>query len=131
MATVSISNRSYLITALSDGNILDMGPATSGSTPGTWIIQFNPSVDFSGSIVILGRVFGPAAAAANIPMMPVPYRRVTINNVASDYAMVIDQIATPSIIQVPSNALAIGLAVTCSAGSCMVVSWDLNGPSSV
>lgn len=120
-----------VITSADNGNTLDLGPAGTEKFAGTFVFQFNPSVDFQGSIVVLGRLFGPASAAASLPFLPVPYRRVTVNNVASDYNFVFDQITGATKIQVPSNGDAIGFAVVCAQGTMTYVGWDLNGPSAV
>ncbi len=114
----------------SDG-IFDMGPAATSHGVGTFVIQFVMSVDFVGSIAVLGRVFGVAAQEADAIFGPIPYRRVQVNGAASDYTIVSTAITQPGIIQIPANGLAIGLGVSCSAGSCDVVSWDLMGPSAV
>ena len=114
----------------SDG-IFDMGPAATSHGVGTMVIQFVMSENFVGSIAVLGRVFGVAAQEADAMFGPIPYRRVQVNGAASDYTMVADAITQPGIIQIPANGLAIGLGVSCSAGSCDVVSWDLMGPSAV
>lgn len=111
--------------------IADMGPAASEARVGTYIVQFVPSGDFVGEFKVLGKLFGEAARAADASFAPIPYRRININGLASDYAIVSDVINGASIIQVPCNGMALGLLMTCSAGSCDVVSWDLSGPSSI
>lgn len=127
-ATKPISSRSYQITPDDDGLILDLGPASNSQSVGTFVIQFNPDVDCDYTVAVMGRTWGAAAAAADVPFLPIPYRRVTLNNVASDYAIVSATVSGASMIQVPAN-WAIGLLVSCTAATCRVVSWDLPGNS--
>lgn len=127
----AISSRLYVMTPLDNGLILDLGPAGVAGSTGVFTIQFTPDVQWNGSIVVMGVIMGSASDNAQIPFLPVPYRRVTVNNVASDYNMVIDQITGATKIQVPSNGDAIGLEVSVTQGTCTVASWDMNGPSAV
>lgn len=131
MATKQRSSRKFGITTTDSGDILDMGPAGTESLVSTFVLQFITSGDFAGSFAVLGRVFGQAAKDANAAFATVPYRRVNVNGVSSDYAIVSDLITGPGIIQVPMNGMALGLQVTCTAGSCQVVSWDLQGSSAI
>ena len=127
MAIKQRSSRKFGISPSDNGDFLEIGPAGTSSTGGIMAIQFIPDVNFVGSIIVVGRVFGPAAQDAGAAFMPISYRRVTVNNVASDYQIVSDPITGPSTIQVPSNGISIGFLVSCSAGLCQVVSWDLQG----
>lgn len=122
------SSRSYLITPNDNGLILDFGPGASSSTVGTFVFQFNPDATSDYTVLLMGRAFGAAAVAAGVPFVPIPYHRVTINNVAQDYAMSAAVISGPSLIQVPAN-WDVGLYVSTTVGSCQVVSWDLQGSS--
>lgn len=123
-----ISSRSYVITPDDDGKTLTLGPAATSSSVGTFVIQFNPDQDSDYSVSVVGRVWGPAAQDKQVPFLPIPYRRCTIDNVASDYAIVSDAITGASMIQVPAN-WEIGLLTSCGAGTCAVVSWNLQGNS--
>lgn len=129
MAIKPASSRYRVITPLDNGDTLDLGPAGTESFVGTYVFQFNPDVQWNGSIAVLARLTGAAAQSANLPFLPVPYRRVTVNNVASDYTFVFDQISGATKIQVPSNMDAIGFLVSCTAGTMSYVGWDLHGPS--
>ena len=129
MAIKKASNRKYTITPAANGDILEIGPASTPAFVGTFVIQFNPDVLFVGEIVVLARLTGKAAEDAGLPFLPVPYRRVTVNNVASDYTFVDDAITGATKIQIPSSMDSIGLLVACSAGSCTVVCQDVQGPS--
>lgn len=131
MATRRASSRSEFITAADNGNFLEFGPAGTSSSVGTFVFQFQPSMDFAGSIQVMGKCFGPAAQAGNAATIPIPYRRVNVAGAASDYAIVADAITSAGIIQVPSNGITVTFLVTCTAGSCGVFSWDLQGPSSI
>lgn len=126
MATVQRSNRRFTIKASDNGNILEMGPAANATSVGVMVIQFNPDQSSDYEATVMGRCFGQNAA--DCPYVPIPYRRVTLNNIASDYAVVHDAITGASLIQVPAN-WAIALLVSCTAGSCVVASQDLLGNS--
>lgn len=123
-----ISNRSYVIAAKDHGLILSLGPAATSSSVGTFVIQFNPDEACDYSVAIMGRVWGPAAQAKDVPFVPIPYRRCTLDNVASDYAIVSDLVTGATLLQVPAN-WEIGLLTSCTTGTCSVVSWNLQGNS--
>ncbi len=129
---VPFSNRSQVVTIQHDGKIGDLGPGAVEGQVGSFAIQFNPDLAFiaSGSFfTVMGVMMGKAADDLNMPFMPIPYRRVTVNNIASDYQLVPDPISTPSFILIPSSGMVIGLSVVCNAGSCNVSSWNMNGPA--
>lgn len=127
-AVKPISNRTYAIIPDDNGVILTLGPAATSTSVGTFVIQFNPDGASDYSAVVMGRIWGQAAKEKNVPFLPIPYRRCTLNNAASDYAIVSDAITGASLIQVPAN-WEIGLLVAVTAGSCTVCSWDLQGNS--
>lgn len=127
MATKNRSSRKFVITPADHGDTLEMGPAGTSGTGGLMAIQFIPDGAWNGSSTLLARVLGQAAQAAGAPFMPLSYRRVTVNNVASDYAIVSDPITGATTIYAPSNGLSLGLLISCSAGSCTVVSWPVTG----
>lgn len=131
MAIVPASNRFRLVTTADTGNLLEIGPASTPSSVGTWIIEFDPSLDFAGSFQVMGRVTGPEKTAGNSPIVPVPYRKINVGGVASDYSIAADTITAVGIIQVPSNGLSISLLAQVGTGSCKIYSWDLQGPSAV
>lgn len=126
MAIKQRSNRRFTISADDHGDILEIGPAATSQSIGTMVIQFNPTAGCDYEVVLMGRVFGQNGV--DFPYMPVPYRRVTLDNVASDYAIVIDNITGASMIQVPAN-WALAFQVSCATGTCAVASWDLLGSS--
>ena len=123
-----ISNRTYVIEAKDHGLILSLGPAATSSDVGTFVIQFNPNESSDFGVIVMGRCWGVAAQSLSMPFLPIPYRRCTVNNVASDYAIVADGIDGATLIQVPAN-WEIGLEVSCTLGQCGVASWPLQGNS--
>lgn len=132
VVTKPISSRKHTITAADNGLFLELGPGATAQSVGVFTLQFNPDTDYDGSVVVMGRVFGPAAADANVPPLPISYRALTVNNVAADFSVVSAAAITgPTMIQVPSNGVSIGLLVAVTAGSCTLVSWDLQGSSSI
>ena len=132
MANIFPVDRYIKILPAQNGNIAVLGNAADGRV-GTWMVGFKPSEDFVGAFGVLGRPIIPPAAndlATAWTYQSIPYRRISLNGVASDYALVaVDVGGTADLIQIPANALSIGLLIACTAGSCDVVSWDLNGPS--
>lgn len=131
MATTPRSNRYFKLTTDDNGNIIDLGPAGTTSMVSTMPIQFKASVDFAGTLGVVGRAVGPAAAEHAAPFESIPYKRVNVGGIASDYAIVSDPITASGKIDVPANGMCIGLVVAISAGSCEVFPWDLQGNSAV
>ena len=129
MAIVKASNRVNVVTPARHGDILELGPASSQASVATFVIQFNPDMFFTGAFVVMARLAGPVPVDVDLPFMPVSYRRVTVNNVASDRTYVADQITGATKIELPSSMDSIGLMVSCLTGSCTIVSWGLQGPS--
>ncbi len=128
MAIVKASNRIRVIRPADSGNILEIGPASTETFVGTFVVQFNPDILWDGSIQVMARLTGTAADAANLPFLPIPYKRVTVNNVASDRTFVADQITGATKIEIPASMDSIGFLVACTTGSCTYVCWDLHGP---
>lgn len=128
MAIKQRSSRKFGFSTDDNGDFLEIGPAGTSSTGGVMAIQLIPDQNFVGSVVIHGKIMGTAARDANVQFMPVMYRPITLNNVAADFTIPIAT-AVPgnSTINVPSNGVSIALLVTCSAGTCQVVSWNLQG----
>jgi hypothetical protein len=122
------AGREYRVTPNDHGSILYLGNASDGRT-GTFVIQWVPDNSFSGSFAVVARVYGKPASDNGVPFNPVPYRRVTLANVASDRTLVADALATSFLIEVPSNGIAVGLLCACTDGFGTLYSWDLNGPA--
>lgn len=129
--TKPISSRIYTITAADNGLILDLGPAATQSNVGTFTLQFQPDITSDFQAIVMGVIYGHASNNANVAFVPVPYRRISLADVASDYALVKDPITGAALIQVPANGLSVGLLVACTKGTCTLVSWDMNGPSAI
>lgn len=112
---------------------LEIGPAGTTQGVSTMMIQFKPNANWNGSFVVAGRLLGTAADNANMPFVPIPYRRVMLADIAQDYAMVVDTITGSALIEVPANGLSICLVFTVgdAPGECEIASWDLQGPSAV
>lgn len=127
MAIVPASNRFNIVKPANNGDILEFGPGGSISQVGFLEFEFAPSPDFVGSFKVMGKMMGVSGATA--PFLPVSYRRVNINALASDYAIVADDVVPAAIIRVPASALSIGLLVTCTVGTCQIYSWDVQGSS--
>lgn len=123
-----VSSRSHVITLADHGMILDFGPAATASSVGTFVMQFNPDATSDYTATLMGRCWGQAAADLNMPFVPIPYRRVTVANAASDYNISTSVISGVTLIQVPAN-WSIGLFISIATGSCGVASWNLNGSS--
>ncbi len=98
---------------------------------GHWRVQFYPDDLFSGSLTPVGRSAGKDAHDADVGFGTVPYRRVQMNGVASDRAIVSDgnPIATDFIIEVPASGLSIALLIDVSVAGGLLLTQPLSGPS--
>lgn len=130
MALTNQTGLAFRITSANNGDIAELGPA-GGQAISAFSVQFTPSIDWVGSVVVMGKTFGKAAAQQGVSFNPVSYRRVSVSNVASDYALVSDAISDMAIILVPAYGLSIGLVQACSAGYMDVTLWRLDGGSAV
>lgn len=117
-----------IFTANDNGLIRPISSGGVNGTVGAVQLQFNPSLDFQGSFGVMGQTAGVASTIA--PPESIPYRRVTVLGVAADRALVSDEVVPSAIILIPAEGLAVSLFVKCTAGSCQVTGWDLNGPVS-
>jgi hypothetical protein len=119
------------VTVNDNGKILFFGNASDGRT-GTWFLQFVPNLLFVGQFSVVARPYGSPASNDGVAMQDYPFRRVVLNGVASDRTIT-NNTATPLsggfAIEVPSNGVALGLLVSCTAGGGVVYSWPLNGPA--
>lgn len=129
MATRKASNRFDIITPADNGNFVEYGPAGTTTFVSTMVMQFAPTVAFAGSLQLFGKILGVAGESA--PFLPIPYRRVDLAGVASDYALGFAVIADAGIIQVPCSGMTIAFLVTCTAGQMQVYTQDLQGSSAV
>ncbi len=126
--TLSNAGREYEVTATDDGKILYFGNACDGRV-GTYVIQFVPDENWTGSFGVLARAYGSPASDNGVAFQSIPYRRVSLNGMASDRALSADPLASSFIIEVPANGLAIGLLVGVCGGGGVLYSWPLNGPA--
>ncbi len=123
-----VSQRAFKIIPDHNGLFLSIGPASTSSSVGTMVVQFNPDGASDYEVVVHGRCWGPAAKDEDVPFVPIPYRRCTVNNAASDYAIVSAAVSGATLIQIPAN-WEIAFLVSVSAGECSVCSWNLPGNS--
>lgn len=133
--TIKGGARRYTITTdtagLTGWPFLELGPAGTTAFASVMMIQFTPTVTFAGSFAVLGRTLGSAANEVDVPFVAIPYRRVSLADVASDYTMVSDVISTSALIQVPANGLSVALLSSITAGQMTITSWGLEGSSAV
>lgn len=114
-----------------DGALVEFGPAGTNNQVGVMTLQLKSLMGATFVAQVMGRVFGVAADEVDVPFVPIPYRIVSLNNVAQDYSIVSDQITTDATIQVPANGLSVAILFSCSFGSVIVSGWDMVGPSAV
>ncbi len=107
----------FLVQPPQDGNILVVGNTQDENPSGAATLTFLPSQDFTGSFAIVGRPPGISTSNTSVPWQAIPYRLVSLQDVASDYSFKSDTISVAAIIQVPANGLAVGVLVACSAGT--------------
>lgn len=129
MATRKASNRFDTITTDDNGKFVEYGPAGTTMFVSTMLMQFAPTAGFVGSLLLHGKMLGPAGETA--PFLPIAYRRVNVAGLVSDYALSPDPIMAAGIIQVPANGMTLALLVTCSAGACQVYMMDVQGSSAI
>lgn len=115
------------VTTANDGATAVYGNTSDQNPFGTWTFQFVPSLTFTGTFGVVGRGARIPTTDTTVPWMPVPYRRVTLANTAQDYAIVTAVLAgTNDIIDVPANGKAIGILISCQAGSCLIrARWSI------
>lgn len=112
-----------------DGLIGVFGNTSDEDGKGAMQFTFSPDVDFNGSIVVVGRTAGISTASTDVAWMPIPYRKVTINNVASDYSFASAAITGPSSILVPASGMAVGLLFSVPMGTVVIGSKIVDGAS--
>jgi hypothetical protein len=130
MAIKKVSGPTFKVTPDNNGDILELGPASSDRT-GVLVIDFQPSMDWNGQFVVMGRILGEAARLKGETMKPVSYRLVNAGNVAGDYVLGSAFISDTATIQVPASALSIGLLVACAAGFMDVNVYRVQGSGAV
>lgn len=100
-----------------NGNILVVGNTSDENPNGAIRIWLYAEGDCDVSLTVLGRSPRISTADYSAPWIPVPYRRVTIDNVASDYAMVSAVVRGTSSILVPTCGASVGLLVAITTGA--------------
>ena len=124
-------DRDYRITATDNGNFLILGNSSGTDAVGGWHIQLNPDNASDVSIAVVARTMGKNPSDQSVPFEPIPYRRVSLNNVASDYTLVSALLNGPCLIQVPANGLSVALLVSMTVGNCMLYSMPVVGSTAV
>lgn len=125
MATVPCG-RAQRIIAGGDGQFFVLGDV-SYEEAGAWSVHFVPDLLFQGSVTIMARERGPGAAQDNVAFVPVPYRRVSLNNVAQDYQFVSDLITGNALLHIPAAGLTIAVLANCTVGSAVIYNHPLAG----
>lgn len=133
LAPLALANagREYRVSESDNGLFLFLGNSSDGRT-GTMVVQWVPDASFAGSFAVTARIYGKPASDNGVAFVDYPFRRVVLNNVASDRAITTNT-ATPLvnsfIIEVPSNGVALAMLCSCTAGFGHLYSWPLNGPA--
>lgn len=122
------AGREYFIKDNDHGIVLPLGNASDGRV-GTFVLQFVPDQSWLGGMQVVARIYGKPASDNGVAYQTIPYRRVALNGVASDRALVSDTLTGAFIIEVPSNGLAIGVIPAVTAGFGVLYNWPLNGPA--
>ena len=118
MATVPMSGTFKSVSTADTGNTLEFGESGTEET-GFLTFQLETS-SFTGSFTVVGRSKGETALLNSASFVPVPYILVSLNGAASDRSLVTAALTTSAIIEVPASGLSVGLATTCTAGTCKV-----------
>lgn len=130
MADIYPIGPKFRLQAAQNGNILVMGNTSDEQPNGAVRVWFVPDNGCDAVFTVVGRVPRiQAADAALAPWIPVPYRRVTLSNVASDFAVVSDPVTGTSSILVPTVGGAVGLLVACTTGDCTIYTVQVEGAS--
>lgn len=129
MANVYPIGRRYRVTSIDNGKFGELGDASPASV-GAHMLQFVPDETFQGSIGILARAAGKDAKDDNVGYASIAYRRVQLNGVASDYALVTDgaPLTSDFTVLVPAAGLAVAILVECTAGFGYLYWTPLEGP---
>lgn len=127
MADIFPCDDRFLVKPAQNGMYAQWGNTSDENPSGAWMLYFRPSLDFAGEFIVSGRPPRIQTSDTSVPFLPIPYRRVTLNNVASDYAMVDDAVSGASIVHIPANGISVALLINCTAGSCMVYAQKMEG----
>ena len=129
MTTITnVIPRKRIITTADDTAILLLSD-TGDNLAGMWVFQFvsDPDDPFAGNLVVEGRIQGQNAFDDEVPFAPIPYRAAILNSVADDYTLKSDPITGHSVLFVPATGLAVGVAVSITAGKGILYSYPRQG----
>lgn len=127
MATIFPISTPFRVLPAQSGNILAIGNTSDENPSGAVRIWFVPDVTSDATFTVVGRAPRISTADTTTPWIPIPYRRVTLNNLASDYAIVSAAVSGTSSILVPTTGGAVGLLVAMNAGECAIHSIPVEG----
>lgn len=127
MAQIFPIGPKFRVMPAQNGMILAYQNTSDENPSGAFSVMTVPSEDFVGEFAVVGRVPGISTADTSVPWVAFPYRRVSINDVASDYTFATAVISGTTAIHIPANGWAVGLLVNCTAGSCMIYSKHMDG----
>jgi len=123
--TQAVGNRTRVVSSADDGKFLLLAePNSVGGIQwsGTWTIEFSPSDDFDGTLVVMGRAPGRAAAQNPPAFVPMTYQADFLNGLTPldptqrQNAVITDA----SSITVPAVGKSIALLVSCARGTMTV-----------
>lgn len=127
MADVFPLEQKFAATVAVDGLVGSYGSTSDENPVGGWNLQFIPDLNWTGSIAVVGRSPRISTADLSVPWIPVPYRRICLNNVAQDWAIVpgsdpnwVIVVTGPCMIEVPCNGFAVGLLFAVGQGTCQI-----------
>jgi hypothetical protein len=117
-------NKAQNITQGVSGQIGVLGNVTDEGDTGLVVVQFVPDAQTDASFRVMGRSqiqdanqLPPGIMAVQVPWVPIPYQRISLGNVASDYAFVSDDIESangPAVILIPASGMQVGLLCSCT-----------------
>jgi len=110
-----------------NGDILVIGNTMDENPSGAVRLWFAPGIGADAVFTVMGRAPRISTADTTAPWIPIPYRRVTLDNVASDYAIVSASVSGTSSILVPSTGGAVGLLVAMNVGEVVIYSQLVTG----
>lgn len=125
-----IGGPSFVLQPAQNGNILVAGNTSDENPNGAVRFWFIPDVGCDAVFTVMGRPPRLSTADGSVPWVPIPYRRITLNNAASDYAIVSDNVSGVSSILVPTVGGQVGLFVTVTTGNCTICKVNVNGATS-
>ena len=120
--------KAYYVTPSDNGATLFLGDASSSRTS-VKTIHWVPTLPITGNgFSVVARIYGPQTDKNGTPFLPVPYRRVNLQGVASDRALVSASLPIEGfLIEVPANGQTIAIVVSCTSGGGWLYSWDAVG----